>query len=65
MSSNIIDCKHCHGTGSCNCDACWTANGLNPNYNPNDAHIIFKIHERDDVPCKVCGGTGKVVPRSV
>lgn len=56
MSSDVVECKHCHGTGSCNCDACWKANRLNPDYSPFPG---FKW-TRDSVPCKVCGGTGKL-----
>ena len=63
--TDIVDCAHCSGTGSCNCDACWKANGLNPAYNPNDEHVFIKIFDRDTVPCKVCGGSGKIRVRSV
>ena len=59
-SKDIIDCGHCRGTGRCNCDACWDANGLDP----SDSPFLGKAW-RHLVPCKVCGGSGKVRIRSV
>ncbi len=64
--SDIVKCAHCGGEGDCRCDACWKANKLNPDYNPN-AWIPLPgcPNTRDRVPCKVCGGAGKVKVRSV
>ena len=54
--SELVECRHCGGHGSCNCDACYAANDLDPEYRPGV--FIPKVF-RNSVPCKVCGGSGK------
>lgn len=53
--SDVVRCEHCKGTGKCNCDGCYKASGLNPDYSP----LLGKA-TRNDTVCTVCRGVGKV-----